>query len=150
MPFKALIDEAEHIVESVADALDDGAEELRDAFSSTALQNAIKAALAGLEMYPVYPDDFILEISVVKITFTGIKGRIHMLKGYADNPPEGREQILDFIFTFAPSSVEIREGVSFAPFGVETDLFGFKVVQVFKGESVQEMLDHLLDKAGIE
>ena len=131
-------------------SLEQGSKELKEAFSSVAIGKAIKFGLVMLEEFPVYPPKFGLSLGLgMTIIYDKVKDKVSHLKDFVDDPPDSRDSFLDFIFTVAPSTLVIDWRTMLGAFGVESSLAQFGPFAEYSGEQIKEVLEHLLDKAGI-
>ena len=143
--------EAQKVVADIVNDLKNAFGKIEDAFEHGAIQKAIKTSLAVAKKYPVYPDEIDL-ILPGGITFAwgDIESKIGTLEKYADKPPSGRDQIMEFIEALAPSSLCIEETVEIDLLVVGSSALEFGGSVTFTADQVDTVLKEVLDQLGVK
>lgn len=149
-----LIDEAKKdIVKYAKDVIDDiqkGFGKLEHAFTSGAIQKAIKISLAAAKKYPVYPNEIDLELpGGITFAYADIPDKIGVLEQYANNPPDGRDQIMEFVEALAPTSITVQETIEIDLLVISSSALEFGPSIVYTGEQVDAVLKQILDAVGV-
>ena len=142
----AIITAAKEVVDEMKTAIG----KVEHAFESGAIQKAIKASLAAAKKYPIYPSEVDL-ILPGGITFAwgDIPNKIDTLAKYVDAPPQGRDQIMEFIEVLAPTQLTIQETVEVELVIIGSSALEFGEASVFTAEQIDTALKHLLDDIGV-
>lgn len=141
------------IVKYAQDVIDDihkGFGKLEEAFEKGAIQKAIRTSLAAAKKYPVYPNEIDLELpGGITFAWGDIPDKIGVLEQYANNPPEGRDQIMEFIEALAPTSVTVQETIEIELVVISSSALEFGPSIVYTADQVDVVLKELLDAAGV-
>lgn len=115
--------------------------DLKNAFTTETISSSIGKVLEVADACPIYPDEVDLVLGVVAISFGSIHEKVHHLKEYHQSPPQGREQIINFVKQLLPSSITLKaEGTLIITLGVD---------MTWTADNVEIAMNYILDKAGL-
>ena len=144
-------EEIKHLAEQVIDDLKNAFGKLEHAFEKDAIRKAIKTTLHLLNEYPVYPDEFGIELpGGITITYSDVEEKIATLEQYADAPPSSKKQIIAFVEALSPSSLQIQETIEIDLLVVSSSALEFGPSVTFTADQVSTIIEHLLDKVGVK
>ena len=115
--------------------------DLKSAFEADTIVKGLRKILEVADECPVYPDEADLDLGAVVISLGGIHDKVHHLRGYAETPPSGREQIINFVKQLSPTSITLKaSGTLILTFGVDLR---------WTSDNLETALNYILDKAGL-
>jgi len=149
-----LLDEAKQdIVKYAKEVIDDvhkGFGKLEHAFEAVSIQKAIRTSLKAAKKYPVYPNEIDLELpGGITFAWGDIPDKIGVLEEYANDPPHGRDQIMEFIEALAPNSITVQETIEIELLVISSSALEFGPSVIYTNDQVDAVLKQILDAAGV-
>lgn len=143
-------DEIRHLAKEVVDDLKKAVGDIEHAFEKGAFQKCIQATLHALHAYSVLPTEFGMEIpGGITLAFEDTESKVAVLEQYAESPPHGRSQIMEFVGALAPTSIQVQETIEIDLVVVSSSALEFGPYVKFGQDQVMTILTHVLDKAGV-
>ena len=122
----------DHITEAMLEGLADALDEAADIVEMAAFDDF--TMIFGCEVALVIQCEV-----TVSCTIPDPVAKLTEIRSWADNPPKGREQIMECVRDFGPSQIEVEAKVS-----------GNGVAGTWSGEQKYDRLDAFLEKHGVK
>ena len=132
-------------------AIEKGIEKVEHDFSKEALQKVIHATVKFVRKYPVIPDSFRMAFpGGITIHMGNTEQKLADLDKYAQNPPHGRAQFVDFVRVLSPTGLDIDEKIGVTVPFIETNVGEFGPGASFTSEQIATIIDSLLKTLGVD